>query len=109
MRYIAAYLLLQLGGTVSPTAEDIKRVLGAVSIDADESRLNKLIAELKDKDTNALIAAGSVKLASVPTGGGGRTSAATPAAPTTKEDEKEPEAEADAEESDGDFGMSLFD
>ncbi len=65
MRHLAAYLLLQIGGNASPSAADIKKVLGAVGIEADDERLEKLISELKGKDVNALIAEGSSKLASV--------------------------------------------
>ena len=49
MRHIAAYLLLQIGGNASPSAADVKALLSTVNIDADESRLEKLIAELKGK------------------------------------------------------------
>ena len=52
MRYIAAYLLLQIGGNASPSADDIKNVLGAVGIEADEERLEKLLSELSGKDIN---------------------------------------------------------
>ena len=54
MRHIAAYLLLQIGGNTSPSAGDIKKVLGAVGIEADEERLEKLISELEGKDINAV-------------------------------------------------------
>lgn len=54
MRHIAAYLLLQMGGNASPSADDVKKVLGAVGIEADEERLDKLISELADKDINAV-------------------------------------------------------
>lgn len=54
MRYIAAYLLLQIGGNASPSAEDIKTVLGAVGIEADEERLSKLVSELEGKDINTV-------------------------------------------------------
>ena len=67
MRHIAAYLLLQIGGNASPSAADIKKVLSAVGIEADDERLEKLIAELDGKDVNALIAEGAGKLASVRT------------------------------------------
>lgn len=50
MKHLAAYLLLSLGGNTSPSAADIKGVLESVGIDADEERLDKLIAELKGKD-----------------------------------------------------------
>ena len=49
MRHVAAYLLLQIGGNASPSADDIKKVLGAVGIEADDERLDKLISELKGK------------------------------------------------------------
>ncbi|KLJ06995.1 large subunit ribosomal protein LP2, partial [Blastomyces silverae] len=69
MKHLAAYLLLGLGGNTSPSAEDIKSVLSAVGIDSDDERLEKLLAELKGKDLSELIAEGSAKLASVPSGG----------------------------------------
>lgn len=54
MRYIAAYLLLQIGGNASPGADDIKKVLGAGGVDVDEDRLSKLLSELEGKDVNAV-------------------------------------------------------
>lgn len=50
MKHLAAYLLLVLAGNSTPSAEDVKGVLSSVGIDADEDRLNKLIAELEGKD-----------------------------------------------------------
>ncbi|QRV74157.1 60s Acidic ribosomal protein [Ceratobasidium sp. AG-Ba] len=113
MRYIAAYLLLQIGGNASPGAEDIKKVLSAGGVDVDEDRLSKLLGELEGKDVNALIAEGSSKLASVPSGGGAAAGGAAPAAaaggaaaPAEKEEEKK---EEEKEESDDDMGFGLFD
>ena len=54
MRYIAAYLLLQIGGNASPSAGDVKKVLAAVGIEADDERLEKLISELEGKDVNTV-------------------------------------------------------
>jgi large subunit ribosomal protein LP2 len=54
MRHIAAYLLLLIGGNASPTANDVKKVLKAVGIEADDDRLDKLISELKGKDINTV-------------------------------------------------------
>lgn len=42
MRYVAAYLLAVLGGNTSPSAKDIKAILGSVGIEADDERLNKV-------------------------------------------------------------------
>lgn len=50
MKHLAAYLLLTLAGNESPSAEDVKGVLSSVGIDADQERLEKLIAELQGKN-----------------------------------------------------------
>lgn len=50
MKHLAAYLLLGIGGNTSPSADDVKGVLSAVGIEADDDRLDKLISELKGKD-----------------------------------------------------------
>lgn len=42
MRYVAAYLLAVLGGNASPSAKDIKNILGSVGIEAEDERLNKV-------------------------------------------------------------------
>ncbi|PSR72828.1 hypothetical protein EW026_g3148 [Hermanssonia centrifuga] len=111
MRHIAAYLLLQIGGNTSPSAGDVKKVLAAVGIEADEERLEKLISELEGKDINTLIAEGSSKLSSVPSGGsavassGGAASGGAAAAAEEKVEEKVEEKE----ESDDDMGFGLFD
>ncbi|KZP01591.1 ribosomal protein 60S [Calocera viscosa TUFC12733] len=115
MRYIAAYLLLQIGGNASPSASDIKSVLTAGGVDADEERVEKLISELKGKSINELIAEGASKLSSVPSGGAVSAGGAAPAAAAggaaaaeeaPKEEEKK---EEEKEESDDDMGFGLFD
>ena len=113
MRYIAAYLLLQIGGNASPGADDIKKVLSAGGVDVDEDRLSKLLSELEGKDVNALISEGSSKLASVPSGGGGAAAGGAPAAAAggaaPAEEKKEEKKEEEKEESDDDMGFGLFD
>jgi ribosomal protein L12E/L44/L45/RPP1/RPP2 len=52
MKYLAAYLLLVVGGTTRPSASDIRQVLESVGIEADASRLGKLLDELRDEDVN---------------------------------------------------------
>ncbi|KAL8799963.1 MAG: hypothetical protein Q9182_005500 [Xanthomendoza sp. 2 TL-2023] len=114
MKHLAAYLLLGLGGNTSPSAEDVKGVLSSVGIDADSDRLDKLITELEGKDLQELIAEGSQKLASVPSGGGGGGGAGAPAAGgaaggEAAVEEKPAEKEEEKEESDEDMGFGLFD
>ncbi|KAK5655473.1 hypothetical protein OQA88_5744 [Cercophora sp. LCS_1] len=110
MKHLAAYLLLGLAGNTSPSAKDIKAVLGSVGIEADDDRLDTLLSELKGKDINELIAEGSSKLASVPSGGGGAAPAAGGAAAGgAAEEAKEEAKEEEKEESDEDMGFGLFD
>jgi hypothetical protein len=54
MRYIAAYLLLKIAGNESPSAADITKVIQAVGIEVDDSRLDSLLSELNGKDINAV-------------------------------------------------------
>ncbi|RSH94987.1 60S acidic ribosomal protein P2 [Saitozyma podzolica] len=99
MKYLASYLLLQLGGNASPSASDISALLETVGVEAESEQLDKLIAELEGKDINELIAEGSSKFASIPSGG----AAAAGGRPA---EEKKEEAK---EESDDDMGFGLFD
>ncbi|KAM3621408.1 uncharacterized protein V6R79_010880 [Siganus canaliculatus] len=116
MRYVAAYLLAVLGGNTSPTAKDIKAILGSVGIEADDERLNKVISELNGKDINEVMNSGLSKLASVPAGGAVAASASAAAggaagagaAPAAAEEKKE-EKKEESEESDEDMGFGLFD
>ncbi|RYC55243.1 hypothetical protein CHU98_g10965 [Xylaria longipes] len=112
MKHLAAYLLLGLAGNTSPSAKDIKKVLDSVGIEADDSRLETLVSELEGKDVNELIAEGSSKLASVPSGGAGGAAAAGGAAGAggaAAAEEKAEEKEEEKEESDDDMGFGLFD
>ncbi|CAH1760984.1 6562_t:CDS:2 [Entrophospora sp. SA101] len=88
MKHLAAYLLLTLAGK-TPDAKSIKALLKTVGIEGDDARIKTLLSELDGKDLTELIAEGTSKLSSVPSGG------------DTKEEEKE--------ESDDDMGFGLFD
>ncbi|KAJ3012408.1 60S acidic ribosomal protein P2 [Thoreauomyces humboldtii] len=110
MKLLAAYLLATLGGNTSPSAADIKKILSSVGVEAEEERLTKLIGDLKDKNVDELIAEGSKKLSSLPSGGGASSGSAAPAAGgASKEAAKEEPKEAEKEESDDDMGFGLFD
>ncbi len=58
MRYVAAYLLALLGGNKSPKADDLKKILSSVGIDANDENISKVISELNGKDIDEVIAAG---------------------------------------------------
>ncbi|KAF9175293.1 60S acidic ribosomal protein P2 [Mortierella sp. AD011] len=108
MKYLAAYLLLTIGGNASPSAKDITALLATVGIEAESERVESLISNLSGKDVNELIAEGTSKLASVPAGG---AAAAAPAAggAAAKEEKAEEKKEEPKEESDDDMGFGLFD
>lgn len=108
MRYVAAALLVALGGgEVSEAA--IKKLLDGVGIDCDSEKAAIIVKELAGKNLAELIAEGNGKLASVPSGGAAPAAAAgaAPAAAAVVEEVKE--EEAPAEESDDDMGFGLFD
>ncbi|KAM3178819.1 hypothetical protein ACTXT7_001776 [Hymenolepis weldensis] len=119
MRYLAAYLLAQMGGNSRPQEDDIKDILSSVGSECDVERAQKLIREMHAKNVNELISVGRGKMASLSFGaasapaapGGVPPTAAAPEAPKSgdkaapaKEEKKE-----ESEESEADMGFSLFD
>jgi len=108
MRYVAAALLVALGGGEVSEA-GIKKLLDGVGIDCDSEKAAIIVKELAGKNLAELIAEGNGKLASVPSGGAAPAAAAgaAPAAAAVVEEVKE--EEAPAEESDDDMGFGLFD
>ena len=92
MKLVAAYLLLTVGGNTSPSAADVKQLLSTVGIEADDERLNKLIAEVEGKNIEELIQQGSEKLASVPSASAAPAAAAPAGGEAPKAEEKKEEA-----------------
>lgn len=109
MKYLAAYLLLVQGGNTTPSAADITSLLESVGVEAEESRLSALLAELEGKDIAELVAEGNTKLASVPSGGAAAASGSAAASGAAAEEAAEEKEEEAKEESDDDMGFGLFD
>ncbi|KAF9102587.1 60S acidic ribosomal protein P2 [Mortierella sp. AM989] len=109
MKYLAAYLLLTIGGNASPKASDITSLLATVGIEAESERIESLISQLSGKDINELIAEGTSKLASVPAGGASAAAAPAAGGAAAKEEKAEEKKEEAKEESDDDMGFGLFD
>ncbi len=108
MRHLAAYLLLVSGGNASPSAEDVKTLLGEAGIEVNEERLTQLLADVAGKDLAELIAEGKEKLmkggvaaAAAAPAAGGAAPAAAGAAPVAEKPKVE---EVDALEG----GMDMF-
>lgn len=113
MRYVAAYLLAVIGGNKTPSVDVLKKILGSVGIEADDEKAEKVVKELAGKEISQVIAKGSEKLASVPSGGGAAAAApaagaAAPAAESPKKEDKKAKKE-ESEEEDDDMGFGLFD
>ncbi|XP_016651805.1 PREDICTED: 60S acidic ribosomal protein P2B-like isoform X1 [Prunus mume] len=111
MKVVAAYLLAVLGGNTTPSAEDLKDILGSVGAETDDDRIQLLLSEVKGKDITELIASGREKLASVPSGGGAVAVAAPgagagAAAPAAAEPKKEEKVE-EKEDTDDDMGFAI--
>ena len=107
MKYLAAYLLAQLGGSAAPDSALVKKIVSSVGADIDEAQLKIVVDELKGKNVAELIEAGKAKFASVPSGGAAGSSA--PKAAGGKSPKKEEVVEEKKEESDDDMGFGLFD
>jgi len=108
MRYVAAALLVALGGGDVSEA-NIKKLLDGVGIDCDSEKAAIIVKELAGKNLEELIAEGNSKLASVPSGGAAPAAAAGGAAPAAAAAVEEVKEEEPAEESDDDMGFGLFD
>ncbi|XP_058128628.1 large ribosomal subunit protein P2 [Anopheles ziemanni] len=111
MRYVAAYLLAVLGGNAAPTNADIEKILSSVGIEADATRVSKVVKELQNKSIEELIASGREKLSSMPSGGGapaGAPAAAGAAAAAAPAAEKKEEKKEESESEDDDMGFGLF-
>jgi len=130
MRIIAAYMLAVLGGNNNPDRNAVKAILDSVSSKYEDSRVEKLIADLKGKDLGTLITEGTAKMAAIgPIGGGGggggggeeekKASGGKTGGKEEKKggggkkggdkkEEKKKEEEKEKEEEDEDLGLSLF-
>merc|ERR1712025_329926 len=98
MRYVAAALLAALGGG-EPSAANIKSILSSVGIEADAEKVDKVVAELAGKNIEELIAEGTTKLGSMPSGGGAAPAAAAASdAPAAAAPAKEPEPESEEDD-----------
>ena len=57
MRYVAAYLLAAQSGK-APSKDDIKKILGSVGIECEESRADLVVSQMAGKKVDEVIAAG---------------------------------------------------
>merc|ERR1711890_224068 len=104
MRYVAAALLAALGGG-DISAANINKILSSVGIESDAAKVDLVVKELAGKDVAEVIAEGTSKLGSMPSGGGAAAPAAGGAAPAAAEAAPAKEApKEESEEEDDDMG-----
>ena len=104
MKYVAAYLLANLGGKDAPTAADVKKILDSVSAECDDSKLSEFMKAVEGKDIKELMDSASDRIFVGGGGGGGGGGAAAGG------DAAAPVEEAKKEEEEVDFagGMDMF-
>jgi len=120
MRYAAAYVLATLAGNSNPDVSTLSKILGSVGIDCDKTKAQKVIDACKGKDIEQIIAEGTKKLSSLPTGGGAVAASGSAGAPAAgagdakkggakEEPKKEEKKKDDSDEEGDDMGFGLFD
>merc|ERR1739845_301487 len=102
-----------VAGNASPELKDLEKILSSVGVEMDKAKAEKVLSELKGKSLDELVAAGTEKLATVPSGGAAAAPAAAaaaagaaPAAAAAPEKKKEKTPEPSSDE---DMGFGLFD
>ena len=99
MKYVAAYILLSLGGKKDVTEKDLADFFKAVGIESDAGQIKAVVDNLHGKNLNELATKGLPKLATLSFGSGSSTAASAPAAPAKeqkKEDKKEEKKKEEA-------------
>ncbi len=105
MKELAVYLMLQLGGNASPSADDVTAALSSVGVEADSGSLDKLFADIEGKEIAELIEAGKSQLAKFGGGGGGGGGSGGAGGAAAEEEEEEPDEESVAEAPVGGGGL----
>ncbi|MBA0739977.1 hypothetical protein Gogos_013202, partial [Gossypium gossypioides] len=58
VKVIITYFLVVLGGNFSPSANDLKDILGSITVEIDDDRLELLLFQVKGKDAIKIITSG---------------------------------------------------
>ena len=95
MKEQAAYSLLYLSGNAAPTSAQVEAFMKECGVSCDKAVLKTFFERIEGQSVTDLVAAGSKKHVSMPTGGGGgaRPAAAAAAVEEEKKEEKKEEVE----------------
>ena len=104
MKYVAAYVLLSLGGKTSVTEKDLSDYLKGIGSEVNDDQVKAVVAALQGKSLNELATKGLTKISSMSVGSsgpapaqatGGKAPAQAKAAPKEAPPVEEPEPEVD--------------
>lgn len=101
MKYVAAYILLSLGGKTNVTEADVSSFLKGVDSEVNEEQLKAVVAALSGQSLAELSTKGLAKLSTVSFGGAAASDAAPAqaagkSAPAKEEKKKEEEVVEEA-------------
>jgi large subunit ribosomal protein LP2 len=91
MKYVAAYILLSLGGKKDVSEKDLTDFFKAAGVESDANQIKSVVDNLKGKNLNELATKGLPKLASLSFGSGASSAAAGPAKDDKKKEEPKKE------------------
>jgi large subunit ribosomal protein LP2 len=98
MRYIAAYILAQLGGDSNPSKEKITAIVQRAGVSVDGAAIDLLLSIFGGKKLVEVIAEGSAKLSLIGGGAGGGGGAGASSAPSPEASPAAPAPEPKKEE-----------
>ena len=102
LKYVSAYLLANLAGTESPSAEQVAKIVESAGAKADKAEIENLVSQLNGKNITDAIASGKTKLfsnafvAATPSAAGAKASPTKGPAAAAKQPEPEEEEEGAA-------------
>lgn len=102
MKYLAAYMLVALGGA-TPSKESVSELLSKSGVEVDASALDIMMAKLDGKDMAELLASGKEMLLSLGGGGGAAGPGGAAAGDAAEEEVAEVEEEAEVDLGGGDM------
>ena len=100
MKEQAAYSLLYLSGNAAPTQAQVEAFMKECGVSCDKDALSTFFARIEGQSVTDLVAAGSKKHVSMPTGGGGARPAAAAGGAAAAVEEKKEEKKEEVEDVD---------
>lgn len=107
MEYIYSAMLLHSAGK-KVTAENLKKVLTAAGVKADDARIKALTASLEGVDIDEAIKSAAVPVAAAPVAASGEAPAPADGKPSEKKEEKKKKEEPEVSEEEAAAGLGAL-